>query len=88
MEIKTAIKTAIMDFRNTNYFWPSAWRLFLRVKKEVLLRNGRMVLCNASKQVRKILRHPRLDGQWLFRSSREEAVEETKGEKVSKESGS
>ena len=71
---KTPTKNVIIDFRATNYFWSSAARLFLRVKKEVYLRKGRMVLCNVSQPLNKILHHPKLHRQWPICSSREKAV--------------
>jgi anti-anti-sigma factor len=76
---KTPTKNVIIDYRNANYFWSSAGRVYLRLKKEVHLRNGRMVFCNVSQQLNKILGHPKLVGQWPICSSRTQAVEAIRG---------
>jgi anti-anti-sigma regulatory factor len=84
---KTATQNVIMDFRHTSNFWTTACRMFLKVRKEVRRRDGRMVFCNVSDQARKILRHPKLDGQWPICSSREKAIEATRGKRMLQESG-
>src|SRR5262249_33805780 len=76
---QTPTKNVIIDCHSTNYFWSSAARLFLRIKKEIHLRNGRMVLCNVPQPLNKILHHPKLHRQWPICSSREKAVEAIRG---------
>jgi anti-anti-sigma factor len=79
----TATKTVIMDFRNTNFFWSTAFRLFVEVWKEVRRRNGRMVFCHVSRQEMRLLHYPKLDHLWPICSTRVEAIKATKGERAS-----
>jgi anti-anti-sigma factor len=85
---RTPTKNVIMDFRNTHFFWSTAFNMFVQVWKEVRRRKGRMVFCNVCKQERKLLHYPKLDGLWPICSSREASIAATKGEKESKRIGS
>jgi anti-anti-sigma factor len=71
---RTPTKNIIMDFRNTNFFWTTAFNMFIQVWKEVRRRAGRLLFCNVSQQERKLLHYPKLDHLWPICSSREKAV--------------
>ena len=85
---KTPTKNVIMDFGHTNFFWTTAFNLFIQVWKEVRRRKGRLIFCNVSKQERKLLHYPKLEGLWPICLSREESIQAARDERSAQESAS
>jgi anti-anti-sigma factor len=72
--LEARAKNVVVDLRGAEGFGPAALGLFLRLWKGVRDREGRMVLCNASRGTTGLLRATSLDCVWPLCPTREAAL--------------
>ncbi len=78
----SGVRHVVFDFHNLKYFGSTMLEVMLLLWKRIRPHEGRLAVCNVSKEAREILRLSRFDTIWPVCDSRDAALGEVNSQPV------